>query len=332
MPSIQMVERDVQHIELPLGDRSVWFPRDERFDRIARTALRLTDRGESLVCIVDEGAQWLLSAQGLDAGEAGLGVSMCNRAVLQGKVLMVPDMRSDPRFWDNPLVTGKPFLRSYAGVPLSLERGVQSGAICLMDPDVGAFRYQDIEVLQDMARMAEAELRVTALAKANKRMQECLGRLEPHTRLDPATGCWNVRAFRDLVGKAVRAAAGDLSTLGLCYVRVRNFDASPAGDRPARPDVIRRLLGQVLGSRLPAQGALASLGGADFCALVPGATPLEVEERLAAFTYPQLALTAPGLRVDLDLRLGFGLALLHEMPPGASATEIWATALANLEG
>ncbi|MCW5648268.1 MAG: GAF domain-containing protein [Ramlibacter sp.] len=331
MQGVSLTDGDVQHIELPLGNHGTWLSRDDRFDRVTRTALRLLDRGESLVCLVEEGAHWLLSAQGLDAAEAATAVPMCSQAVIQGKVLMVPDMRVDPRFWDNALVTGPPFLRSYVGVPLSPERGSQAGAICVMDPDVAAFRYHDIEVLEDMAHMAASEMRVTALSQARKRLEECLARLEPHLRLDPVTGCWNVRAFRDLVARAVHRAAQEQSTLALCYVRVRNFESRNTAGMPVRAEVVRRLLGQVLGSRLPGQGALASLGGADFCALVPGAHALDVEAHLAAFTYQQLSLAAPGLRVDLDLQLQFGLALLHEMPTGTSATEIWATALAKLD-
>jgi hypothetical protein len=99
-----------------------------------------------------------------------------------------------------------------------------------------------------------------------------------------------------------------------------------------RPASSVQLLAQVLRRRLPTHGALGSLGERDFCALVPGASQLEIEGSLAAFTYPHVKLDMPGIHMDLTLDLAFGLAFpgRHEVFANP-ATELWATVVAGLK-
>ena len=80
---------------------------------------------------------------------------------------------------------------------------------------------------------------------------------------------------------------------------------------------------------------VASVQGYEFdSALVANVLALdsaEVEERLAEFTFPKARLDTPGLQLELELELAFGLAFLHEATSASPATELWATALARLE-
>ena len=59
--------------------------------------------------------------------------SLCAYAILQDGPLIVADLTRDPRFSDNPFVTGAPNLRFYSGVPLRTRSGHRLGAVCLMD-------------------------------------------------------------------------------------------------------------------------------------------------------------------------------------------------------
>lgn len=324
-------ENDAQRLQAMEQALCTYVPREDRFDRITRTAMRLLDVPIALISIVAEDVQWFRSVQGLPDEQTSRDLSFCGHVIVDGKVLAVPDARTDPRFWDNPLVTGEPFIRAYLGVPLRLAPGVRAGTLCTLDTRPRGFNYRDIEALQDLARMAESELRLDAMASAQKRLLLKLDQLERRARLDAQTGCWNVRGFRELVAMAVQDAQRDGSSLALCHARVANFDALTAARSPAHVEGLRRMVAQVLRQRLPDGGALAWLGRADFCALVPGPTPLVVEELLAHFTYPKVELDVPGLRLDMTLDLQFGLAFLHEVDPAAAATEIWASALANLK-
>lgn len=331
MLSPPFLENEGQHIEVLSDNYLSPVPRDERFDRITRTAMRLLEIPVAFIVVEDEGSQWLRSAQGLPAHETGHALAFCGPQVLNDQVLMVADACQDERFRGNPLVTGVAQIRSFIGIPLNAAAGVRGGTLCAMHTDVHAFRYSDILALRDLAHLAEAQLRVERMSVVQKHLRTRLGQLERRAQFDAVTGCWNVRGFRELLAASVADAVHHQTTLALCCVRVRNFDTLTRGADKAHIDAIRQFVAQVLRKRLPESGALASLGGADFCALVPGPTPLSVEDRLAVFSFPHVSIDAPGMRFDIELHLGFGLAFLHEMHGTPGATEIWATALANLD-
>ena len=306
-------------------------PREERFDRITRTVRRLLNVPIALISIVERDAQWFRSAQGLAEAETPRNISFCGHAVASGKVLAVPDATNDPRFWDNPLVTGPPYIRSYLGIPLTIAPGVRVGTLCALDNQVRNFTQQDILGMEDLAAMAEAELRLDAMGTTQRQLITALGQAERRASVDPATGCWNARSFRELVSMTVADCMRQGTTAALCYVRVRNYAALTGDGDKAQAGIIRQLLAQVLRRRLPTHGALGSLGERDFCALVPGASQLEIEGSLAAFTYPHVKLDMPGIHLDLTLDLAFGLAFLGDMKSANPATELWATVVAGLK-
>jgi signal transduction histidine kinase/DNA-binding NarL/FixJ family response regulator len=94
------------------------------FDGIARMACDVCAAPMALLSLVDEDRQWFKAGVGLD-GLAGTprAVALCAHAIVGDDVLVVPDARIDPRFVDNPLVTGEPFIRLYAGAPLVMPGG-----------------------------------------------------------------------------------------------------------------------------------------------------------------------------------------------------------------
>jgi GGDEF domain-containing protein len=336
MLSPPFLENEQQRLELveeiaPVEFAPSYVLREERFDRISRIALRLLDVPVALISVIDGDMHWIRSVQGLSMAETPATLSFAGHVIKDKLAMRIPDATVESRFMDNPLVKGPTHVRSCLGVTLQLAPGVPAGTLCVLDTRPRAFSSQDIAALQDLAHLAEAEFRLDALSTVQKRLLVKLDLLERRARVDPQTGCWNVRGFRELVGMAVADAARDGSTLALCYVRVRNFDALASEHDKGQVDTMRQLIAQVLRQRLPDNGALAALGGGDFCALIPAPTALAIEDRLGEFTYPRVKLNGPGMRFDLDLHLGFGLAMLHEMPAGTSATEIWATALAKLE-
>jgi GGDEF domain-containing protein len=324
------LENEQQRLETMNQAMCAFVPREERFDRITRLARRLLDVPIALISIVEKDVQWFRSAQGLTEEQTGRDISFCGHALVSSRPLMVPDALADPRFWDNPLVTGAPHIRSYLGIPLAISTGLRAGTLCAIDTRPRTFAHEDILAMQDLARIAEAELKLDAMSTSQKQLLGRLTELERRGRLDPLTGCWNVRGFRELLALGVEAAKADGTTLGICYVRVTNFESGPGTVDKGQADAVQQLLAQVLRRRLPENGALAHLGTTDFCAFIPGATPMEVEDRLAEFTFPTVRTNLPGVKLELELNLSFGLALLHEMP-AATSTELWATALARLQ-
>ena len=94
-------------------------PPEERFDRLARFAAEQLDTPIALLTLVDGQRQWFKSRVGIEATETPREISFCGHAILQDQALVIPDAWLDPRFTDNPLVTGEPHIRFYAGQPLA---------------------------------------------------------------------------------------------------------------------------------------------------------------------------------------------------------------------
>ena len=133
-------------------------PPTEAFDRITRLAVRLFDVPIAMVNFIDRDNQWCLSSHGLALEKTAREVSFCARAIQQKDVMVVPDARKDERFADNPLVTGEPHIRFYAGAPLTAPNGYRLGTVCLIDDEPRSFSKEDRETLTDLAGVVMDEL------------------------------------------------------------------------------------------------------------------------------------------------------------------------------
>lgn len=133
-------------------------PAEERFDRYTRIAAELFDVPIALVSLVDRERQWFKSRHGLEVTETPRETAFCAHAILARAALQVPDTLQDPRFADNPLVTGPPRVRFYAGAPLAAADGSLVGTLCLIDQRARQLDEQQLGLLRDLANLVEAEL------------------------------------------------------------------------------------------------------------------------------------------------------------------------------
>ena len=130
-------------------------PRESSLDHITDLAAQLFDVSIVLVSLVDEKRQWFKASHGLDARETSREISFCGHAILQSDVFYIPDARIDPRFANNPLVTGAPHIRFYAGKPIHAPTGEPLGTLCLMDNKPREFNRADRNLLSAMAGSVE---------------------------------------------------------------------------------------------------------------------------------------------------------------------------------
>ncbi len=133
-------------------------PYEERFDRLTRIAQQYFKVPIALVSIVDANRQWFKSSQGLDATETPRDISFCGHAILDDGVFVISNALEDPRFADNPLVTGPPDIRFYAGAPLSAPDGTKVGTLCIIDREPRVLNDDDIKTLRDLADCVEEEI------------------------------------------------------------------------------------------------------------------------------------------------------------------------------
>lgn len=131
---------------------------EERFDRLTRIAKRLFGVEIALVSLVDENRQWFKSCVGLEVRETPRAISFCGHAILGEAPFVIPDALQDPRFADNPLVTGEPHVRFYAGAPLRLATGEIVGTLCIMDTQPRQMDRIDLAILGALRALVLEEL------------------------------------------------------------------------------------------------------------------------------------------------------------------------------
>lgn len=139
-------------------------PPEAAFDRITRIAASVMGVPIALISLVDDQRQWFKSRVGLDAPETPRSLAFCAHAIMSNDVFEVQDATLNPRFAKNPLVTGDPHIRFYAGAPLTTMEGANLGTVCVIDRIPRALTPEQRTILQDLSALAvdELELRVAA--------------------------------------------------------------------------------------------------------------------------------------------------------------------------
>lgn len=108
-------------------------PAEYDYDRIVEMVTTLCEVPIGMVTLVDADRQWFRACRGLSVTQTSRDVSFCAHAILQDGVFEIPDTHLDPWFADNPLVTGEPHIRFYAGAVCRGPEGDALGTLCLID-------------------------------------------------------------------------------------------------------------------------------------------------------------------------------------------------------
>jgi signal transduction histidine kinase len=176
-------------------------PAEERFDRVARLAARMLDAPMALVSLVDADRQFFKACVGLDLRETPRSMSFCAHALYLPEALVVEDATVDPRFADNSLVTGPPNIRFYAGHPVRAADGQPLGTLCVLDTRPRRPDEKQLEMLRDLAELAELEINAGRLSTALAARRESDARLGEQQR-----------ALAQMQEQFLRAAAHELRT------------------------------------------------------------------------------------------------------------------------
>ncbi|RAK01401.1 GAF domain-containing protein [Aliidiomarina maris] len=130
---------------------------EQRFDRVTRLVKRCLGVDIVLISLLDETRQWFKSKQGLDACDTPREISFCGHAILHSDIFEVADSLQDVRFKDNPLVTGAPHIRFYAGAPLIID-GSAIGTLCVISKAPRMLTSGERETLREFADLVEQEI------------------------------------------------------------------------------------------------------------------------------------------------------------------------------
>lgn len=184
-------------------------PEDE-YDAITDLVTAITGARMAAVSLVDRDRQWFKSAVNLPARETPRDVAFCHHAIRQDGIYEVPNALDDPLFAENPLVTGAPHIRGYAGVPLSLPNGEKVGTLCAIHDAPLALDDTARRRLRALARSVETLM----YERASSREHERVAMVAKHTHsaviITNRSGLitWVNPAFERLSGYAFEEAAG----------------------------------------------------------------------------------------------------------------------------
>jgi serine phosphatase RsbU (regulator of sigma subunit) len=189
---------------------------ESQFDAITRTAASLCGAPIALISLVDEHRQWFKSVLGLPATvtETSRDVAFCAHAIHGNDLMEVRNASEDERFHDNPLVTGDPNIKFYAGQPL-IVAGMPVGTLCVVDQVPRQLTEGQRGVLKHLGSLVQsmlAERRLRALTdRAHRELEEELDLarevLRNLTRIDHQS----IPQFREALLPA-KKFSGDLIT------------------------------------------------------------------------------------------------------------------------
>lgn len=150
---------------------------DPKFDDISELTRRIAGSDIGIITLVDSDRQWFKSCVGAPLGQQQTprDISFCGHTILQRDPLIINDARQDPRFAENPLVTGEPFIRFYAGFPLISANGFVIGSLCAISSQPQQLSEQQIDSLRRLASLTMKQLeflRESTLLATNRKGQE----------------------------------------------------------------------------------------------------------------------------------------------------------------
>ena len=166
-------------------------------------------------------------------------------------ILVVPDAAEDPRFYDNPLVTGEPYVRFYVGRPLRVNGRSKVGTLCLMDSKPRQFSDQDRRLLEDLAVMAEQELTAVAMATT-----------------DRLTGLLNRQGFELLASQSLRMCQRMKRPASLLFFDMDRFKAINDQFGHEEGDRALNTFAGLLRTSFRGSDLIARLGGDEFAVLL----------------------------------------------------------------
>lgn len=243
----------------------------------------------ALITLVDDDEQVFKATYGLDAPGTPRDISFCGHALAEGhEAMVITDSRLDPRFADNPLVTGEPHVIFYAGIPLVTGAGHAIGTLCVVDATP---RELDARQMDALHRLAGQAVGLLELARREKPLG---AQADPHTGLP----------MREAMIREV-TSRGDLSAPGSAIaVRVEEIDSGgPRGGLLAEGAL--RAVARAMGDCLPGTARIARAFGS-FLIVLPGVEGTRARSIVAAMRdrLRGAVVVEPDLSVHVGLAAG----------------------------
>ena len=172
-------------------------PPEERFDRITRLTRQLFGVKMAAIAFIDHDRSWIKSVIGIDPQVGVRKGSFSDLTIRQSTYFTIEDASQDSRFNENPLVTGDPHIRFYAGYPLETSSGERIGALGIFDPNPRILTQAEVLILQELAQWVQKELVIEGELDRAAQVQKGLIPKQPEETygFDVAGGCAQARTI-----------------------------------------------------------------------------------------------------------------------------------------
>ncbi|SBO43379.1 sensor domain-containing phosphodiesterase [Cyanobium sp. NIES-981] len=258
------------------GDGPPQDSRDSSLDHITELARRLAGTEIAMLSLVDGDLLRFRSCVGMELDQPNVPrrASLCGHAILSREPLIVADMRCDPRFQANPLVTGPPHVRFYAGFPLISASGFQLGSLCVISGQPHHLDPQQVDSLQRLAALAVQRCsQLSQLSQAGAPAAAPGAGPAAAEAASVAAGLLDREAILRQLEQRVAQAAEQPFALVRCRLRDHERIHAAFGAAMAKACLVeasRRIL-----AVLPSGGALGVIGDGELLVLWPDPSPLE---------------------------------------------------------
>lgn len=308
---------------------------ESHFDDIVSLTASIIGTQTAAISFIDDTRQWFKARCGLRAQETPISASFCSHTIEVGALFVIKDALQDPRFAANPLVTGPPHIRFYAGMRILAGDGTPIAALCVIDPEPRPKGLSAIEetTLRTLAVQVEALLELRRLViereaqiEAQSQLTEQLRHLAEH---DDLTGLPRRDLFYKCLTKAMRDAERTGTQAALLFVDVDHFKQINDSLGHDAGDALLCGFAQRLRDTMRRADTAARLGGDEFGLILGGIdrqeqidnVVLSLNQRLqepvrhrgrmivckasiGVAIYPDHATDAKGLMKCADLALG----------------------------
>lgn len=242
-------------------------PAEHYLDTLIRLARELFVVETVLISLVDRDRQWFKARAGLDTSETPRDISFCSHAVAARSPLVVENALKDPRFADNPLVTGAPCVRFYAGQPLYSRDNQPIGTLCLLDPQPRTLSQQERFHLRDLGILVEGYLQLRSMSQQTQRLRQAVDREQRKALIDPLTQLWNRAALNQFFSREFSSARDKGLHLGAIYSDLDHFKQINDQFGHAGGDQVLWESARRMSAALRPDDLLVRLGGEEFVAL-----------------------------------------------------------------
>ena len=285
------LEREVARLQTLMACNILDSAPEAGFDAIVKASSYICQTPISLISLVDKERQWFKAGVGLAVPETPRSMSFCSHAICRpNQSFVVADTHLDERFAHNPLVIGDPYIRFYAGFPLTTSTGHALGTLCVidtrprtLDPEHGAIlaglaiqissmldqRLKVREIQQELKVRTDYQVVLTnALHELERRNNDLLS----VTLTDALTGIGNRRGFDLTLIREYERALREQSALSVMMIDIDYFKSYNDDFGHVEGDEVLVDIARILRSSVRAPEYLARYGGEEFVIILPSST------------------------------------------------------------